>query len=627
MNIISVNGLSKAFQEKKLFEKITFGVDRGEKIALIGVNGTGKSTLLKILAGKEIPDEGNVVMDRSITVSFLPQTPQFAPEDTVIEHVFSGATPAVAAIKAYEAAVAALEHTNDEAAHEALAHAIEEVERYGAWDHEHRIKAILDELGITDLSLKMGTLSGGMAKKVAIAEALIADADVLMLDEPTNHLDVDTILWLEDYLVNLSKTIIMVSHDRYFLDAIANGIIELWRGGIYRYNGNYSYYLEKKGELEQSIMREDERVASVLRRELDWLKRGPRARTTKQKAHIDRAHKIMEHEFYEADATVDIALAASRQGGKIVDCINLSKSYNGRTIVKKFSHKFRKRERVGIVGGNGSGKTTLLNLISGRLAPDSGESDIGLNTRFGYFDQTNRALNDDMRILQFIRESGEYVTLTDGEKVGVSEMLTRFLFPSSQHYSRIAELSGGEKRRLNLLAVLMSSPNFLIFDEPTNDLDIKTLSILEDFLQTFDGNLIVVSHDRYFMDRVVDELFIFDVEGDIIRYNGSYTEYLAESRQQRADERRELHAKERKSAKVAEKERERKGLTFNEQREMKQLEEKIAKLEKEKVEIEAAFAAPDITREALAEKTTRHTVVEKAIAKETAKWEKLAERA
>ena len=624
MPIISATALAKGFGEKTVFSDVSFGMDRGEKIALIGINGTGKSTLLRILAGREKQDSGNIIFERGLSISYLPQNIQYDPASTVIEHIFSRATPEAKAIRRYEACLEAMQHSETPALQHELGEVMDSIESLNAWDYERRIRAVLDTFGIDNLLQPMSELSGGMRKKVALAEVIISEADLLILDEPTNHLDIATILWLEDYLMRSVQSVFVVSHDRYFLDAVASGVFELWRGGLYRYDGNYDYYLEKKSEFENDRVREDERVASVLRRELEWLKRGPKARSTKQKARIDRAEALKEHQWYEADAVVDISLATSRQGGKVIDCHKVDKAFPEATIMNGFSYRFAKGERIGIIGGNGAGKTTLLNLLSGRLSPDSGRVDIGETTRIGFFDQTSMHLRDDMRILEFIRESGESAVLDDGERVTASDMLGRFLFPSSMHYSRIAELSGGEKRRLYLLSVLMRTPNVLMFDEPTNDLDIKTLSILEDYLLTFKGTVFLVSHDRCFMDHVVNDLFILDGSGIVKRFTGSYTEYLVQKREQDALQEREGRDRS-KRVKAPEKtpEAERKKLTWKETQRLKELEALVGLLENEKRGINDIFTAGTADPKTIAEYSARYKVIEKELNDLIPEWEAL----
>lgn len=621
MPIISATALAKEFGEKTVFSDISFGMERGEKIALIGNNGTGKSTLLRILAGRETPDSGSLIFERGLSIAYLPQTIEFDPSSTVIEHIFSRATPAATAIRRYESCIHAMRaHSTPELERE-LGAATEAIDLLNAWDYERRISAVLDTFAITDLTQPMAELSGGMRKKVALAEVVIAEADLLVLDEPTNHLDIATILWLEEYLSRSLQSLIVVSHDRYFLDATASGIFEIWRGGMFRYDGNYDYYLEKKGEMVNDRLREDERVASVLRRELEWLKRGPQARSTKQKARIDRANTMKEHEWFEADAEVEISLAASRQGGKVIDCHKVKKAFDGKTIVSEFTYRFTRGERIGIVGGNGTGKTTFLNLLTGRLTPDSGRVDIGETVRIGFFDQTSMNLREDMRIIDFIRESGESAVLSDGERASASEMLERFLFPSNMHYSRIAELSGGEKRRLYLLSVLMGMPNVLLFDEPTNDLDIKTLSILEDYLLTFPGTVFLVTHDRCFMDHVVNDLFALDGSGSVKRFTGSYSEYLALKRDAAEDQ-----EKKEKPRKVPERERasEKRKHTYKEKQRLAEIESLIAALEKEKQDLDALFAAGAADAKEITAASARYNDIERELAGAYAEWESLA---
>ncbi|MBC7474950.1 MAG: ABC-F family ATP-binding cassette domain-containing protein, partial [Candidatus Sericytochromatia bacterium] len=589
MNIVSVDKLSKSQGNKQLFKNISFGIEESQKIALIGVNGCGKSTLLKIIADKDHSDSGDVILRKGVKINFLEQIPIFKPDDTIIEHIFSSDSPKVQLIKNYELCCEKINKNYTEELQEELKNLTEQLDSLDAWHYESEIKSVLSELGLNDFSIKMNTLSGGMLKKVALAQSLIDDVNLLILDEPTNHLDIDTIQWLQSYLQKTNKAILLVTHDRYLVDDICTDIYEIDHNGIYQYNGNYSYYIEKKAELENSFLQEEQRIKSVLRVELEWLKRGAKARSTKQKARIDRANTMINREKYKADEEIELSISGRRLGKKILEVENISKSYSGKSVINDFSYKFKSQERIGIVGANGSGKTTFLKLVTGNETPDKGKVDIGINTFFGFFDQYSTALELDMTVIDYVKESALFIKLNNGKTISASQMLETFLFPTAIHYTTVGKLSGGEKRRLFLLHVLMKNPNFLILDEPTNDLDIKTLSVLEDFLNDFPGCLIVVSHDRYFMDRVVDYLFVFDGQGEIKQLPGNYSDYLEEKRE--LEETLKLSIQKEVYAKS--KPVEKKKLSFKEKYELENIEKEIDKLEKEKIELDNNFSSGD----------------------------------
>ncbi len=493
MNLVSLSNVCSIKADRVLFKDIFLGIQEGEKIALVGVNGTGKSTLLKIIAGTDQPEEGIVALNKNISTAYLEQIPLFDAKDSVSDHIFQDKT---------------ISGNND-----------------GPDDHE--IKAILDKLGIFELDKKMSELSGGMMKKVALAQTLVKRADVMLLDEPTNHLDMETVVWLENYLINTKKAIVMVTHDRYFLDSVCNSIYEIEGSSIYHYKGNYDFYLRKKSEMEHSRKVGEERIKTILRRELEWLARGPRARATKSKNRIESIRVMENRERPGSDPGVEFSVTGKRLGKKILEIENISFGYSDKKIITGFSYSFKKESRIGVVGPNGAGKTTLLELISATLKPDSGSYDKGINTVFGNFRQGVDDLPLEMKLIDFVKSKGEVITTSDGSKLTASMMLERFLFESSIHYTPIEKLSGGEKRRLYLVSVLMENPNFLIFDEPTNDLDIKTLSVLEDFLATFKGCLVIACHDRYFLDRTVDTLFEVTGDGSVEIFTCSASEWVA----------------------------------------------------------------------------------------------------
>ncbi len=621
MNIVSVEKLTKWQGGKKLFENISFGIDDSQKIALIGVNGCGKSTLLKLIAGKDQADSGDITLRKGVRINFLQQIPEYKSEETILEHIFNNESDRVQLIKKYEICCEKINKGYSEELQSELKILMEEMDHLEAWQYENDIKSVLSELGISDLSLKMNTLSGGMLKKVALAQSLIDDASLLILDEPTNHLDIDTIQWLQSYLQKTARALLFVTHDRYLVDQVCTDVYEIEHDTLYQYAGNYSYYIEKKAEIENSLLQEESRIKSILRVELEWLKRGPKARSTKQKARIDRAHDMMSREKYKQEEAVELSISGRRLGKKILEVNHISKSYDGKTVIKEFSHKFKQQERIGIVGANGSGKTTFLRLLTGQENPDKGMVDPGINTFFGYFDQYSTALDINRTVLDYAKESGISIKLNDGKTISTSQLLERFLFPSYMHYTLISKLSGGERRRLHLLHILMKNPNFLIFDEPTNDLDIKTLSVLEDFLNEFGGCLLVVSHDRYFMDRVVDYLLIFDGKGNIKGFPGNYADYLEYKKEIEAEEQIKLNEKKEvyikpKGEKIK--------LSFKEKYEMENLEKDIEKLENEKKELDNLFSSGDSSFDNISKWNERYKEIGNLLDQKLERWEYLA---
>ncbi len=494
MNLLTMKNIHKAYTDKVLFKGADFSVNTGDKIGVIGINGTGKSSLLKMIAGIDTCDAGLIVKGNNVVVNYLPQSPTFHDDETIYEHVIT-------------------------------ANSTEE----NKWSIEGDARALLDKLGFTDTSISVSSLSGGQKKKVALAAALLSSCDILVLDEPTNHLDNDMTEYLEDYLNNYRGALVMVTHDRYFLDRVTNRIVEIDKGYIYSYNANYEGYLMLKAERENIALATERKNQNILRKEIAWIRRGARARSTKQKAHIKRYEALAAEEMIEADKTVNLSSIASRLGNKTIELHNISKSFPGLThpLIENFSYNFLRNDRIGITGPNGCGKSTLMKLITGNLEPDSGIIEIGETVNIGYFSQENEMLDDNKIVLDYVKETAEYIRTVDGY-MSASTLCEEFLFDSTLQHQRIGKLSGGEKRRLYLLKILAGSPNVLILDEPTNDLDISTLCILEDYLDTFQGILIVVSHDRYFLDRVVKRLFIYDGYGQIRQFEGSYTDYYLE---------------------------------------------------------------------------------------------------
>ncbi len=582
MNYLSADSLSKTFADKPLFKDLSFSIERGQKSGLIGINGSGKSTLLKILAGLETPDSGLVTMRNGITLGYLGQDPQFNAKNTVSEHVFGSNNRLLKIIRNYEEAI--INHADENK----LSHAISEMDANKAWDYEQRIKQILSRLGITELTQKMGELSGGQVKRVAMAQVLIEEPDLLIMDEPTNHLDPDMIEWLESYLSTQATTVVMVTHDRYFLDNVATNIYELDNGKIFGYKGNYEYFLEKKAEREAVSEAEQEKTQNILRRELEWVRRQPKARGTKSKSRLDAYEHLKEKvSGKRKDEKLILDVKHTRLGGKILELKHLYKSFDDKKIIHNFTYTFRTGERIGIVGKNGTGKTTFLNVITGRDEADSGKINRGENTVFGYYSQEGIKLNEDLRVIEAVKEHAEIIQLSDGRKVSASQLLSHFLFPPEKQFTFIHKLSGGERRRLHLLMVLVKNPNFLILDEPTNDLDLLTLSILEEFLINFKGCLIIVSHDRYFMDKLTEHLFVFEGEGIIKDFNGTYREYRLIKEEEERDTEKELNTLRNIKAaeqKIKPKTNKRK-LNFNEQRELNSIEGEIVKLETQKKEL------------------------------------------
>ena len=491
MNLVTIEHLTKSYTERLIFDDTDFSINEGEKIGLIGINGTGKSTLLKIVAGLEEPDKGTVVRGRNLDMRYLPQNPKFTEGDTIIESIL-----------------------RDNEGHPHI------------WDMESQAKTMLTKVGIYDFDAKVETLSGGQRKRVALVSTLMADTDLLILDEPTNHLDSDMADWLEDHLKKFRGAILMITHDRYFLDSVANRIVELDKGKFYSYQTNYEGYLEMRAERLDMAQASERKRQSILRVELEWMKRGARARSTKQKAHIQRYEALRDQKGPELDQSMELESISSRLGRTTVELDHLCKAYGDKVLLKDFTYIFLKNDRVGIIGPNGSGKSTLMKMIAGWVQPDSGTIEIGQTVKMGYFSQENEAMDESLKVIDYIKNVAEYVQTKDGS-VSASMMLERFLFPSSVQYTTIDRLSGGEKRRLYLLRILMDAPNVLLLDEPTNDLDIRTLTILEDYLDSFQGIVITVSHDRYFLDRIVRRIFAFEGNGKITQYEGGFTDYQA----------------------------------------------------------------------------------------------------
>ncbi|MHB1653883.1 MAG: ABC-F family ATP-binding cassette domain-containing protein [Desulfitobacteriaceae bacterium] len=533
MNILSIENLGKSYGTKVLFENITLGVDKAEKIGLIGINGTGKSTLLKVIAGLEIPDHGKVTIGSGIHVEYLPQTPIFEEGTTVLEQVFKGSSPVMQLLRDYEYALDKLQERPDDSGFQQKVMELgQRMDAQGAWQLETEAKAVLTRLGILDFEAKVERLSGGMRKRIALASALINPADLLILDEPTNHIDYETVDWLEQYLNKQKGALLMITHDRYFLDRVVNKIFELDRGKLYAYAGNYSVFLEAKLlRMEEEKSTESKRQ-NLLRNELAWIRRGARARSTKQKARIDRFQRLQGKKPEVSSDKIEISVGSSRLGKKVIELNHVSKRFLGTKVIDDFSYLVSRDDRIGIIGLNGYGKSTLLNIIEGKLTPDQGNIERGETVKIGYFSQENLEMNGELKVIDYIREVAEILHTADGGVITASQMLERFLFPPHLQWIPIAKLSGGEKRRLCLLRILIGAPNVILLDEPTNDLDIQTLTILEEYLDEFPGAVLAVSHDRYFLDRIAEKLFVFRDNGVITQYTGNYSEYLEFSKGQ-----------------------------------------------------------------------------------------------
>ncbi|WP_339218839.1 ABC-F type ribosomal protection protein TaeA [Paenibacillus sp. FSL W7-1279] len=526
MNILTVEQVTKSYGDKILFQDASFGMEDQDKIGIIGVNGTGKSTFLRVIAGLEPPDSGKISMGNRIRVRYLAQNPEFDPDKTVLQQVFEGDLPEMKAVREYTETMELLElHPSHEELQQKLLKLNQTLDTLQAWQLESDAKTILSKLGIRNYEAKMGTLSGGQRKRVALAAALIQPSDLLILDEPTNHIDNESVAWLEQYLQKRRGALLMITHDRYFLDRVANVMLELDHGRLFRYEANYSRFLELKAEREEREAASEQKRQNLLRSELAWIRRGAKARTTKQKARIERFEKLKDQEMVHSSGELDVSVASTRLGRKILEIEGLWMKIDDKTLIQDLSYIAVPEDRIGIVGPNGSGKSTLLNLIAGRIQPSGGEVVLGPTVKLGYFTQEHQEMDGSQRVIEYIKDEAEVVRTADGSAITAAQMLERFLFPPALQWTPIAKLSGGEKRRLYLLRVLMSAPNVLLLDEPTNDLDIQTLSVLEQYLDEFPGVCIVVSHDRFFLDRTVDKIMAFEGDGQIRVHVGSYSEY------------------------------------------------------------------------------------------------------
>ncbi len=698
MNILSINNLAKIGREKPLFTQVSFGIQEGEKAALIGRNGTGKSTLLATIAGALQPDEGSVVINKEAGLSYLPQTPAFNPDDTIREHIFKSSSPKLAVIREYEeiceemgsrgSSVVSIQPSaySTTVISAGLQNRYEQImqkmDSGDLWNYEAQISSILSTLGITDMSRRMGTLSGGMCKKVALAQVLVEDTKLLLLDEPTNHLDITTIYWLQNYLHDTKRSVLMVTHDRWFLDAVCTNIYELARNHLKLYVGNYSQYLEKKETEAEIEANTERRIESVLRFEREWLLRGPCARGTKIKARIQRDQQLINREKFQADKGFTFEVKGKRLGGKVLELHNISKNYpkgyvgtddchaelkndshaelvsaspNNRSrnkfgmtegyvpVIKNFSYVFTKGQKIGIFGDNGSGKSTFLNIITGQLAPDSGTVVVGENTKFGYYTQNPVFKDTNLTVLEYIKESAEHMTLSNGKKeLSATKFLEEFGFEGKIQHSPVSSLSGGERKRLYLVRLLLENPNFLVLDEPTNDFDIFTMNILEQFLEGYEGCLLLVSHDRYFMDKTVDSLFIMEEDGNISGFVGKCSEYIEYREEQKKNTVVSIHPLRGHSTTGTDSDNRwlsdaqhriettvstatKKKLSFKEQKEFEQLNEEIPALEAEQKALEEKMSSSNFDEVRAA--GDRYKEIDALLAEKYPRWEELAERA
>ena len=567
--LIAAEGLGHAYHDEWLFKNLTLGINTGQRVALVGINGAGKSTLLKLLAERFSPLEGKIVKNKAVKIGFLDQEPSFPDDYSISDFIFSTDNKQQQLIKEYEELIEQ-EHPDENT----LNRLYDELSEHNAWEYEHEIKTILSRMGITQLQQKIETLSGGQRKRLALAKLLIEDPEIYVLDEPTNHLDIDTIEWLEKLLTTGNKTLLLVTHDRYFLDNVCNTIVELDRGKIFNYSGNYAYFLEKKAEREAADDSTFQKNKNLLKKELEWMRRMPAARTTKSQARIDSFYDLEEKTKQRNDhdkVTLNVKMA--RQGGKILELENVGQVFNDTEIIKDFTYVFKKGDRIGLAGKNGTGKSTLLNIITGNLNPTRGDVQIGDTTKYGYYQQKGLTFNEKERVIDIVKSEAEFIKMADGQTISASALLTLFLFPPKKQHGFVEKLSGGEKKRLHLMKVLMQNPNFLILDEPTNDLDIDTLNVLEEFLENFPGVLVLVSHDRYLLDKMSEQLFIMEGNGDVRIFNGNYSEYRTSIEEEKATPVKKEKPQDAKNAPPAK-------LSFKEQQEFDKLEASMSDKEK-----------------------------------------------
>ena len=618
MNYLSVENISKSYGERILFKDISFGINKDQKIAFIAKNGSGKTTIMNMINGIDEPDTGQVVIRKDINMAFLSQNNNLQDELTIEENIFASDNEILKVIERYEKA---LENPNEE---EAYQRAFDDMDRHNAWDFETQFKQILYKLKLEDLKMKVKNMSGGQKKRLSLAIILISKPDLLILDEPTNHLDLEMIEWLEDYFAKENITLFMVTHDRFFLERVCNEIIELDNGKIYQYKGNYSYYLEKKEERLASENSSIDKAQNLFVKELAWMRRQPKARTTKSKSRQDDFYVIKEKaESRRKENVVELEINMERMGSKIIEMVKLNKNFPDRTILKDFSYSFQRGERIGIIGKNGTGKSTFLNILTQTMLPDSGKVIIGDTIKIGYYTQSGINPKPGQKVIDIIKEYGEYIPLTKGKIISASQLLERFLFDAKKQYDFVEKLSGGELKRLYLCTVLIQNPNFLILDEPTNDLDIVTLNVLESFLLDFPGCLLVVSHDRYFMDKIVDHLFVFRGEGEIEDFPGNYSDFRS---YEDSAEPKVLHSVSTEKTNWKEKQTASTGLNFNEQKEFNKLEREIKDLEYNKKQIEQEFAEGKVSEDKIETKANELQKIIQSIEEKEERWFELSSK-
>ncbi len=617
IDFIQIENLTKSFGETVLFENISFSVQKDQKVALIAKNGTGKSTLLSIIAGNEGADSGLVTKRNNITIGFLSQNPPVDEELTVIEQVFASDNKSIQVIKRYEEALA--QNQTDK-----LQKLMEEMDSLQLWDFELRIKQVLSELKINNFEQKVKELSGGQRKRIALANTLINEPDLLILDEPTNHLDVEMIEWLEEFMSKTRSTLLMVTHDRYFLDRVCNEIIEMDNNTIYSYKGNYSYFLRRREERIQVQTATVEKAKNLLKTEREWMNRQPQARGTKAKYRIENYYKLKETASQKADdKEVRMQLSGRRLGSKILELKHLNKSWGENRMLDDFSHTFSRNERIGIIGKNGAGKSTFLNLITQAIPADSGTVEVGETVVFGYYRQEGINLDGNKRAIEVIKEIADVITVGKGQQIGAAQFMENFLFTRDQHYTPVHKLSGGERRRLYLMTILMKNPNFLILDEPTNDLDIQTLNVLEEYLQDFPGCLLIVSHDRFFMDKVIDTIFVLEGEGKIKHFPGNYSDYLHDKRY--FEKQKQLEEKEEKVVKEKPKAARERKLTYKEKQEFEALEKEMPELEQEKEELEIKMNGGELAPDEFQAASVRYSEIQELLDEKEMRWLELSE--
>jgi ATP-binding cassette subfamily F protein uup len=621
VNYLSAESLSKSFNDRWLFKDITVGIGQGEKVAIVGENGTGKTTLIKILTGQIKPDSGVVSTRDGIKLGYLTQQPNVEGALTVKEILFDDKNKIAKVVREYEECL-----HDPSVSPERMQHALEWMEEFNAWDYDAKVQEITGKLGITDLDQKFEELSGGQRKRIFLAQLLLTEPDLIIMDEPTNHLDLEAIEWLESYLAGQNVTLLMVTHDRYFLDNVSKVILELDRGKLYRYQGNYAYFLEKKSEREEMLKTEVTKAKNLMKKELEWMRKQPRARGTKAKYRIEAFYELQEKATQNIKKDrLELDIQEARQGGKIMELHHIRKQYGDRKMVDDFNYVFKKKDRIGIVGKNGIGKSTFLDLLTGKTQPDSGEIIPGVTTKIGYFTQEVETLNLSNRVIEEVKEIAEFITMADGTQISASKFLETFLFSSEKQYNIVEKLSGGEKKRLQLLKVLVTNPNFLILDEPTNDFDIDTLNVLEDFLEKFTGCLLLVSHDRYFMDHLVDQLFIFEGDGVIRPFNGNYSDYRTWIEEKEEMEKAAPVAPKKQEV-VVEAPKERKKLNLTEKSELEKLPAEIERLEAKKAEVINLLNAGSTDHKQLNDWSKEIETLSLKIEESTLRWLELEER-